>query len=240
MRDSGPMSEPSRRFVPALRRGSIARHLLHALHPALPMPLDRCAERWAGVPPRLRAAAVVLVLLVLLGAGEGRVRSAERRWGGAPVTVWVAGADLGVGEPPARLERRQVPPALVPPAAVATPPRAEVLSLPLPAGAILTEAHLAVRGPAAGLAPGLRAVPIPVDEGWGVVPGGWVDVWVLGSAGAEEVQHAAARSRPVLAVRDDGVSPTALVGLDLGEVEAVTAGLADRRLLLTHAPPPDG
>jgi hypothetical protein len=239
MGDSAPMPDLPLRFVPALRRGAALRHRLQGLHPALPAPLDHCAERWAGTPPRIRLAAGLLAVVALIGVTESRVRSAERRWGGAPATVWVASADLGAGEPLGGLERRQVPPTVAPPAAVTSPPRRAVLSVPLPAGTILTEAHLAARGPAAGLAPGLRAVPIPVEHGWGVVAGGWVDVWVLGAGREDDTRKAAARSRPVLEVHEEGITPTALVGLDLTEVEAVTGALADRRLLLTHAPPPD-
>jgi hypothetical protein len=246
-----PMPDPSPHAVSAALRGRAVRHLLHAVHPALPRPLDLAAERWARLPPRLRILAGITALLMLVGATEARVHSAERRWGGEPVTVWVASADAGVGEPPGRLEPVRMPPAIVPPHAVTRPPRDVVLSLPLLAGAVLTDTHLTPAGPAAGLGPKLRALPIAVEENWGVVAGGWVDIWVLGPSRAAESlgaeadgsgpppRQAVARSRPVLEVRDDGLSSTALVGLDLDEVEAVTTALADRGLLLTHAPPPE-
>jgi hypothetical protein len=92
-----------------------------------------------------------------------------------------------------------------------------------------------VQGPAAGLPPGMRALPVPVDTGWGVVAGGWVDVWVLADDGPE---GAVARSRPVLEIRADDLAPTALIGLDDAEVAAVTRGLTAGKVLLAPAPPP--
>jgi hypothetical protein len=104
----------------------------------------------------------------------------------------------------------------------------------VPEGTVLTKAHVASRGPAAGLAAGMRAVPVPTEAGWGVVAGGWVDVWVLGVG--EEPARLVARGRPVLQVRDDAVGLTSLVGVAGHEVEALTTGLALGRVLLAHAP----
>jgi hypothetical protein len=100
---------------------------------------------------------------------------------------------------------------------------------------VLTAAHLDPRGPAVALPPGSRAVPIPVDEGWGVTAGGRVDVWVLGPDGTAPRQVAVAA--PVLQVSGDGQERTALVGLADGEVGPTTQGLATGGVLLTHAPP---
>jgi Flp pilus assembly protein CpaB len=219
---------------PAITR-RLARLLAGPL-PALPRWLDRIADWWSGRPPRVRATLLTLVIVALLGSTEARVRAVEARWGGAPVAVLVATRDLGVGDEPTDLRRRSLPPAAVPPGALrATPPGVTALSLALPEGAVLTAAHLDPRGPAAGLSDDLRAVPVPIESGWGVVGGGWVDLWLLADGGA--ASQLAARSRPVLEVREDH-QPTALVGLTPDEVEVVTEGLAAARLLLTHAPPP--
>jgi hypothetical protein len=213
------------------------RHLLTGPLPALPRALDRLAEAWAARPPRVRAVAVVAGLLLLVAAAEVRVHRAEQRWGGAPVPVLVAQRDMGVGEPVDGIRRRALPPRAVPPAALAEAPAGARLALALPQGAVLTAAHVDPRGPAAGLPAALRAVPVAIEDGWGVVAGAWVDVWVLGDGGS--ASRLVARSRPVLEVRDEQ-RPTALVGLAGAEVEAVTTGIAGARLLLAHAPPPGG
>lgn len=207
-------------------------------YPVLPRPLDAAAEGWASLRPRVRLGLAVLAALLTAVGVEVRVQAAEHRWGGEPVQVLVATEDLPVGASPDELRRVALPPAAVPVAALPPPvPEEAVLALALPEGAVLTAAHLDERGPAAGLGDGLRAVPIPIEEGWLVTAGGWVDVWVLGAA--DEPATLVARSRPVLEVRDDGPSPTALVGLDGdSEVGPATAGLALGRLLLTHAPAP--
>lgn len=219
-----PRDDPRRRWAA----------LVHGPRPALPAPLDAAAERWARLPPRLRVAACCALVVLVVGGAEWRVRSAQAFWGGPPVEVLVAQEDLGAGEAPRGLRRALVPPTVAPPGAVRQADAGAALVLPLPRGAILTHAHLEARGPGAGLATGLRAVPVAVEEGWAVTPGGWVDVWVLDQGGsAEQV----ARSRPVLDVR--GSAPaTALVGLAEDEVEAATRGLARGGLLLTHAPAP--
>lgn len=203
---------------------------------ALPRPLDAVSERWARVPPRMRG----LLLLLLLCAGaawsQGRIQAAETRWGGAPVTVLRATTDLAVGATVEGLERVRLPPAAVPPRAALDAPDGAVLALALPEGAVLTDSHLDARGPAAGLPRSLRAVPVPVEPGWRVTPGGWVDVWVLGAG--SEPSRLVARSRAVLQVRQDGSAVAALLALAVDEVGPATEGLALGRVLLAHAPPP--
>jgi hypothetical protein len=182
-------------------------------------------------------AALLAVTLAAAGV-HARVEAADARWGGTPVDVYVAAADAPVGTV-APLRPMTLPPAAVPADAIIDEPPDRALSVALPEGAVLTETHLDERGPAAGLDPDLRAVPIPVEEGWGVTAGGWVDVWVL--AGSDDPATLVARSRPVLALRDEGASASALVGLDRDrEVESVTSGLALGTVLLAHAPPPGG
>jgi hypothetical protein len=207
-----------------------------------PVPLDLLAERWWRLQPRVRLVLVAVLLAAVAGWSEHRVGAAEARWGGPPQPALVATTDLPVGTVVgagldlggSRLLRRvRFPPTALPPAAVTAVPLDGVLALALPRGAVLTRTHLDPRGPAAGLEPSLRAVPVPIDRGWGLVAGGWVDVWVLGAGDAPAAMVAA--SRPVLEV-DDGAG-TALVGLHTDEVGPATEGLALGRILLTHAPP---
>lgn len=210
--------------------------LLAGPRPVLPAPVDRASEWWAGLPPRGRTAVVVLLAVALALGVAARVRAAEQRWGGAPVAALVAASDLPVGSDPAgHLRRVQLPPGALPPRALTAVAPGAVLALALPEGAVLTRAHLDPRGPAAGLPAGLRALPVPVEEGWAVAVGGWVDVWVLGAGDAPS--RLVARSRPVLELRLEP-TPTALVGLAVDEVRGATEGLALGRLLLAHAPPP--
>lgn len=214
------------------------RAALHGPYPVLPRPLDAASERWSSLRPRVRVLVVLLAAAVAAAGVQARVTAAEHRWGGAPVRVLVATGDLPVGAPVADLRRVALPPEAVPAAALTElPPDGAVLALALPEGAVLTASHLDPRGPAAGLDEGQRAVPVPIQDGWHVTAGGWVDVWVLGSG--EEPATLVARSRPVLEVREDGSAPTALVALDGDtEVGPATTGLALGRLLLAHAPSP--
>lgn len=219
-------------MTPASRR---LLDLLRGPYPALPRPLDALAERWARLRPRVRLA-IALLCVGALGTGVGtRVRQAEARWGGPPVTVWVAVADTPVGEVP-ELRRVELPPGAVPPRAATDGASGAPLALALPEGAVLTDIHLSSAGPAASLPADLRVVPIPVKDGWGVTAGGRVDVWVLGAG--EEPAARVATGRPVLEVKRDSVGEaTALVGLATEEVAPATSGLALGQVLLTHAPP---
>lgn len=212
--------------------------LLHGPYPSLPRPVDVLCERWAGLRPRVRALLAIGAALAVAAGVQARVHAADTRWGGAPVAAWVATADLPVGGAPEALHQVELPPTVMPPEAVAGPidPGA-VLSLALPEGAVLTEAHLDARGPAAGLPGRLRVVPVPVEQGWGVTAGGWVDVWVLGAG--EDPATLVARSRPVVDVRETPSATIALLGLDHAtEVADATTGLALGQVLLAHAPPP--
>lgn len=209
---------------------------LRGPHLRLPRPLDACSEWWSGKPPRVR---MLLAALAVVAAGavlDARVRAVDDRWGGVPQTVLVATRDLSVGDPVDAVRAVRLPPHAVPPEALSTVGSGAVLALALPEGSVLTSRHVNARGPAAGLDTGLRAVPVPAEEGWGVVEGGWVDVWTLGSG--EQPSRLVARARPVLDVREDASGMTALVGLADREVSAVTTGLALGRVLLAHAPPP--
>lgn len=226
---------------PAPRRPSVLHRLRAGLdgpYPVLPRPLDTAAERWSSLRPRRRLLVVVLALAITAAGVQARIMAAEHRWGGAPVRVLVATGDLAVGAAVTAVRQVALPPDAVPATAVTgAPADGAVLALALPEGAVLTTSHLDPRGPAAGLEEGQRAVPVPIEDGWHVTAGGWVDVWVLSPG--EEPAALVARSRPVLEVREDGSSPTALVALDGDtEVGPATTGLALGRLLLTHVPAP--
>ncbi len=200
---------------------------------AWPAAVDRVAIAWAGLPPRLRTVVVIGLVVALVVGTRVQVQRAEARWGGTPVVVWIAEADTGVGEV-ALLRRVRLPPAAVPPGAVDAPTD-EPLRMPLPEGAVLTTAHTAADGPAAGLPDGTRLVPIPVDAGWGVTVGSRVDVWV---EGAQQGSRLVAPDRSVIEVRGDEGSghQTALVALEHGQVPAVTAALAQGAVLLSIVP----
>jgi hypothetical protein len=203
---------------------------------AWPRPFDALAERWARLRPRTRTLLTVAACVALVALVDARVRAAEARWGGAPVDALIATRALAVGVAPEDLRGVQLPPGAVPADALHAIPADAVLAFALPAGAVLTAAHLDVQGPAAGLPAQERAVPVPVEAGWGIAAGGWVDVWVLG--GGEDASTLVASSRPVLEVRDREGQATALVGLRDDEVAATTGGLTLGGVLLTHAPPP--
>ncbi|QBI21086.1 hypothetical protein ER308_16905 [Egibacter rhizosphaerae] len=213
------------------------RGLLRGPLPALPRPIDAASEWWAGLPPRARPTIVVLLVLALVLAAETRVQLAQLRWGGEPVRVAVAEHDHAPGDH-ATVTTERRPAALAPPDAVSRVEPDARLALALPEGAVVTSTHLHAAGPAGALPGSLRAVPVPVEEDWGVTAGGWVDVWVLGRR--EEAATLVAQQRPVvgLDVDEERGEPTALVALAGDEVAAVTSGLAAGEVLLAHAPEP--
>jgi len=208
---------------------------LHGPHPALPAALDRCSERWWRLPPRVRALALVLAACSLLALDQWRVAQAQQRWGGPARRALVAVEHAHVGDHPA-LRAVSLPPAMVPPGAPQRIADDARLALALPEGAVLTRAHMSPRGPAVGLDPGLRVVPVPVPPGLDIGAGARVDVWVL--TDAPDRSRRVARGRMVLAVSAaDDEDPVALIGLAAGEVAATVAGLASGDVLLTQAPP---
>ncbi len=206
-------------------------------HLKLPRPLDALSDWWAGRRPRVRMVVVALFVVATMLGMDARSRAVDARWGGEPRRVLVATAALDVGDPLTQVRVAALPPEAVPPDAVAGVRDEAVLALALPRGAVVTRAHIDPRGPAVGLDAGMRAVPIPTEPGWGVVAGGWVDVWTLGTG--DTPSKLVARGRPVVEVREDSSGLTSLVGLDEDEVEAVTSGLALGRVLLAHAPAPE-
>jgi hypothetical protein len=203
--------------------------------PALPGVLDRASEWWWSLPARTRLVLVLIAVVAVTGVGEWRIQQARQRWGGPPRQALIAVDDAHAGQQP-QLRAVMLPPAMVPDGAPRRVDDDARLALALPRGAVLTRSHLSPRGPAAGLDPELRVVPIPVDPAWDVRPGVRVDVWVLDAAPARSQRVAA--GRPVVAVTgpDDG-DRSALVGLAATEVADAMRGLADGRVLLTQAPP---
>ncbi len=210
------------------------RSLLDGPPPALPGPLDRLAERWAMLRPRGRAVVGLAAVLVLMTAQGLHTASVQARWGGDPQLVWRATATIPAGQAPRQdLQRVRLPRAAVPATVVTGPldPQA-VLALPLAAGGLLTTIHLSPAGPAAGLSPDERLVPVPVQASWGIEAGSVVDVWAVDDLTADPAPLATAR--PVLQLRDDGPQPVALVSLDAGDVAAASRSLTRGRVLLTQ------
>jgi hypothetical protein len=200
---------------------------------ALPAALDRCSELWWGLSPRTRMAVGMLALALALIGCEVRVAEARNRWGGPPRRALIAVRDVPIGQHP-QVRAVRLPPALVPPDAPQDVDDSARLAFALPEGVVLTRRHLSDRGPAAGLPQDLRVVPIPIDPGWQVRAGGWVDVWALATPGQT---MRIARHRPVVAVTGDDDRPSALVGLATTEVTAAMRGLVEGDIVLTHAPP---
>lgn len=200
---------------------------------ALPRRVDRLADRWARLPPRLRVILLLTAVLLFGGLQAGRLADAQARWGGEGAPVWRATTTAAAGHNAAQVvERIRLPRAAVPPTAITGRlPPSTVLALPLVEGAILTDIHLSPVGPAAALPPDERVVPIPVERAWGIEAGGVVDVWAV--TDDREDPTPLATARPVLLLRDDGPRPVALVSLHEDAVAEATATLARGRLLLT-------
>lgn len=214
---------------------SLLRRLVAGAPWRLPRPLDALDDAWARVGARVRTLVRAVLVVSLAGAYGARLAAVDARWGGAPVAVLVAEEQLAAGEVPTAVRRARLPPDAVPPGAVAELPDGAVLALPVVAGSVLTDAHLDPRGPGGSLHGGERLLPVPVEPGWGVDAGGFVDVWVLGAGDA--AGRLVAAGRPVLALEGDERRPVALVALDQASVAAAAEGLADGRLWLAHAPP---
>lgn len=213
---------------------SLARHLLQGPSPPLPAALDRCSERWWRLAPRVRFAVALLLVAAFVACGQWQISRAQRRWGGPARRALVALADAHVGERP-QVRAVDLPPAMVPPGAPQRLPADARLALALPAGTVVTRTHLSPRGAAVGLADDLRVVPLPVQAGLDIAPGGRVDVWVLAAAPGRSQRIAQRRS--VVAVTGGDDDRTALVGLAAAEVGAAMRGLADGDVVLTQAPP---
>lgn len=122
--------------------------------------LDALSDRWWGLTPRTRTVlATCLVAALLSGAA---LRTAASPYG-TPVAVLVAAEDLPAGAEldPSVLQRARWPGELVPEGyrldATGT------LTAPLPAGAVLTDAHVTDRGLGGLLDATDSAVPLPAE-----------------------------------------------------------------------------
>ena len=124
----------------------------------LPGPLDRMAERWWAARPRTRTVLVLAGLAAVLLAGVTHAASDPH---GPPTSVLVAAEELRPGDrvTSAVVTRATWPAGLVPNGAV-TEVGGTVAAL-LPAGAVVTDAHLGDGGLAAGVEPDRVAVTVP-------------------------------------------------------------------------------
>lgn len=193
---------------------------------ALPSLLDRCSERWWGLPPRLRAALlVVLVLLALAAVGRGAARSP---WG-APTTVLVAGADLTPGDPvgTGALVEATRPAELIPHDALGSleqlPTQARVRGV-VPAGSVLTRRHVA-GGIAGLLEPGETAVPVARDGHPPLQAGQLVDAVVTTPQGTGSTVATGAR---ILATDDTW----AWIAAPVDQVEVLAGAAGSGQLVL--------
>lgn len=177
---------------------------------------------------------MVILLIMLFGSLQAnRVATAQAQWGGRGEQVWRATRTVPAGQPVSdALRPIRLPRAAIPPTAITTAvDNAAVLAVPLVEGALLTELHLSPVGPAVALPDDERAVPIPVEQTWGIEPGIVVDVWAV--VDSDQPPEALAQARPVLQLTDDGPRSVALVALHEDDVAATTATLARGRVLLT-------
>lgn len=177
----------------------ILRRLVAGAPPSLPPSVDRAVEGWWRLPPRLRAAATVVLAVALVAvAGAGAARDP---WG-PPVEVAVATRDLPPGTALAPDDLRIVtrPADAVPPGAV--PPGDEAtgqLRLGLPSGAVLTAAHLGPGATTDALGAGQVAVAVPLELLPSLTPGQRLDVL---SGDPQGVAARLAADATVLAVDD--------------------------------------
>lgn len=177
---------------------------------------------------------MVIFLIMAFGALQAnRLAAAQTQWGGQGEQVWRATRTVPAGQPVAgALRAIKLPRAAIPPTAVTTAvEKGAVLAVPLVEGALLTTVHIDPVGPAAALPDDERAVPIPVEQTWGIEPGSVVDVWAV--VDNDEPPEALAQDRPVLQLSEGGPRSVALISLHEDDVAATTATLARGRVLLT-------
>lgn len=200
---------------------------------ALPAALDRAADRWWALPPRARAATLlVVVVLALALVGRGATASP---WG-PPGPVLVAATDLSAGDPvgPADVRVATWPTGLVPDGALTAPsdlPADARAAGAVSAGAVLTP-HLLADGVAGLLSDGRAAVPVPGDGLGSVRPGDRVDVVATAMDGSG---RRVATGADVLAVDGEQL----WLGVDADAVDAVAAAGAAGRITLAVRPPGD-
>jgi Flp pilus assembly protein CpaB len=193
----------------------------------LPSWLDRLSDRWWRLSPRARSlVTLALGLAVLAGAG---VRAIAAPYG-PPTTVLVARDDLAAGTIVDGDTFRPVrwPADLAPdrPVSDAT----GTLTAAVPAGAVLTEAHVTDDGLGGVVGPGRAAVPLPADLVTEVPVGTRVQVVAAGGDGAAVVLADDAEVVTVdagsvwLAVDDAAAADVAAAGLRGSVALAVVSG----------------
>lgn len=193
----------------------------------LPVAADRIAEGWWRLTPRTRAAVGVVAVVALVTAVVARLALSPY---GPPTVVLVTRGDLAVGSTvdPDDVDRTRWPVGLLPAARPVT--RAELararLATDVPAGTVLTRAHLRDAGPLATLAEDAAAVPVPAELLRGVTPTARLDVVGVAGDGSGRVL---ARDTRVLAVEDG------TVWLEVGRDAAADVAAAALRGTLSGA-----
>jgi hypothetical protein len=189
--------------------------------------LDRAAERWWQLPPRVRVLGMVAAVALTLAAGTVHLTTSP--WG-APTTVLVAAHDLSVGQAigPDDVRRADWPASLVPAGAVLEP--AGSVLAPVPAGSILTDLHLGDGGIGDSLPPGRAAIGLPAELVSDLPPGATIDL-VAPDLDARGVILA---SRAVVLV-DDGTRVWVVV--DHPEAADVAAAAATGTITVVVLPP---
>jgi pilus assembly protein CpaB len=127
---------------------------------ALPPWLDALSDRWWGLTPRVRVAATLALVLVVAVTWTLRLATSPY---GPPVPVLVAAEDLAAGTvlEDGAFRVTRWPGELTP--SGARTDASGTLTAPLPAGAVLTDAHVTDRGLGGSVGAGRAAVPLPAE-----------------------------------------------------------------------------
>ncbi len=144
----------------APRSGPRTRSAVGGAPLVLPPWLDALSDRWWGLPPRTRTIAAACLAVTLLSGAALRTAASPY---GTPVAVLVAAEDLPAGAEldAGAFQHTRWPGELVPGGYRVDP--TGTLTVPLPAGAILTDAHVTDRGLGGLLAATDSAVPLPAE-----------------------------------------------------------------------------
>lgn len=204
--------------------------------PRLPGAVDRLAEGWARLPPRVRLLSWAIAITILATQCSAYRDGLTAQWGGEGVTVLQATHSVPAGaDPTASVTEVRLPPVAVPPDPTTDLGDNPRLTVPLLEGAVLTQAHLSPVGAAAALAPGDRLLPVPIDPAWGIEQGVVVDAWAVDRAAGPPRQLLT--DRPVLAVQGYSGRQVALLSVPADKVAEATSVLSSGQLLLTLRPP---
>lgn len=194
----------------------------------LPASLDRLSETWWSLHPRLRVALTTVAAIAIVVAAGARGLAAPH---GPERDVWVARSTLPAGttlDDHPELTRATRPDGLLPDDPAAAPTGR--LTGPLPAGAVLTEQHLAVGGIGDLAGPDRVAVPVPPDA---LPPVALHDRLQLIVADSDGTGRVVADAVEVLALDDDAT----WLATDPAASVDVAAGGARGTLTATVLPP---